>query len=344
MKFAKMRFAPTTILGLICAVQISTSATALADKAVDKASRQLADLRFDEAQTTALSALKKGSRGPAELVDLYMLLGQVSASIGKDKDASNYFHNALSIDGDASLPAGASPKLSDPFDMAKGRLAGATPIALDYESKGEGRVIVTITSDPANLVGGAALLYSADGKSQIKKGRGRNTVKMKIPDGATDLEITALDLHGNRLNEPIELDLDNEGGAKDNKGKDLVAGGSSNDGSTSRPLFTRWQLYAGLTLGAALGGTYYAFKSSGFVKDAEALEDGTEFTMAQRLEELAEEKALYANIGFVAAALLAGTTYWVYSSYSGETEKPTKTSIAPYLAPGEVGVAAAIRF
>ncbi len=340
-----MKFAPFTapILGsTLVSLLLATSGVAMADKAVDKAEEQLANLRFDEARNTAKSALKEGSRGPSEVVDLYMLLGQVSASTGKESDAVNFFHNALSIDIDATLPSGSSPKLSEPFDKAKSRLEGASPITLEFKDKGGGRVIVKITSDPANLVGGAALLYSQDGKEEIKKGRGRNTVKMKIPEGASNARIAAVDFHGNRLNDPVDLGQSGSGSGE----ATTVALGTKTDEAPGRPLFSRWQLYAGLAVGAALGGGYYGFKSRGFIKDAEALEDGTEFSEAQRLEDLAKEKALYANIGFVAAALLAGTSYWVYSSNAGKKETPptTTTSLTPYLTPEGAGFSAAFRF
>lgn len=336
----KIATAPRPYICSIVALVLALSGTAgivHADNAVKKAESQLADLRFEEASETAVSALKKGSRGPSEVVALYMLLGQISASMSKDKDAVSYFHNALSISSDAALPAGASPKLSEPFDKAKARIEGTTPIALEYEVEEDGRVIVTISSDPANLVGGAALIYKEAGKEQIKKGRGRDTVKMKVPEGATDLQIVAVDLYGNQINTATALDLESDG-------EETVVQDKATE-RRGRPLFSRWQLYAGLTVGAAIGGGYFAFKTKSLVDDAEALEDGSEFTQAKKLEDRAKTKALYANIGFVAAALLAGTTYWVYTTKSGDSEKaPTTTSITPYLSPTEVGVAAALHF
>lgn len=337
-----MNIAPIARQGLCCTLMgliLSVGGVAIADKAVEKAEAELAELRFDDARQTATAALKKGTRGSAEVVDLYMLLGQVSASMGKDKDAVKYFHNALSINLEAALAPGASPKLSEPFDTAKARLDGANPISIEYEAKDDRRVIVTISSDPANLVGGAALLFTQDGEEQVKKGRGRDTVKMKIPEGAADLRIVAVDLYGNQVNEAIDLDLGGGGGAE------IGGAGVKKASRPGRPIHTRWQLYAGLTAGAVLAGGYFGFKSKGFIDDAEALEDGTEFSKAEQLEDFAKTKALYANISFVAAALLAGTTYWVYSTKSGGAEKAaTTTSIAPYLTPEEVGIAAAFRF
>lgn len=323
-----------TLVGLV----LSFGGVALADKAIEKAKGQIADLRFDAAKGTATAALKKGTRGPNDVVDLYMLLGEVSASMGNDKDAENYFHSALSINLSATLEAGASPKLSEPFEAARRRLTGAEPITLDYESFDEGRVVVSVVSDPAKLVGGAALLYTENGEDQTKKGRGADKVNMKVPDGATDLKIVALDRYGNQLNEPIELEVESESGGTSNLG----AGKTSKPG---RPLFNRWQLYAGLSVVAAATGGYFAIKSKGFVDDAEALEDGSEFSKAKQLEDFAKEKALYANISFVAAALLAGTTYWVYATKSGSTEKPpAKATISPYLTSDEAGIAAFIQF
>ncbi len=323
-----------TLIGLV----LSFGSVALADKAIEKAKSQLADLRFDDAKDTATKALKSGTRGPSEVVDLYMLLGEVSASMGKDKDAENYFHSALSINLAAALGPGASPKLSEPFEEAKSRLDNSDSIELDYGAFDEGRFVVTVTSDPADLVGGAALLYSEDGQEQRKKGRGKNTIKMKVPDGATNLQIVALDLYGNQINEPVDLDLDS--------GTNGASGlGASKSSKAGRPLFNRWQLYAGLTVIAAATGGYFSFKSKGFVDDAEALDDGAEFSKAKQLEDFAKEKALYANLSFVAAALLAGTTYWVYSTNSGGQEKaPANASISPYLTSKEVGIAAAIQF
>ncbi len=313
------------------------SPTSHADKTTESAQKGLAELRFEDARSIALKGLKEGTRGPENVSTLYMILGQVSASLGDDADAEEAFRAALSLDGEASLPEGVSPKLSEPFSRAKASLEDEQPIKLLSELAADGQLSVQIASDPAKLVGGVEASYQLDGAPKTKRAKGTGTIRLELPSGIIKLEVALTDAHGNQLTSPEPVDV---GEIETN----VVMKDDLTSPTASPPIYKRWQLYAGLAIGSFATGAYYGNASRSKTDEIAQLEDGTEFSVAQDLEDQAKKRALYANIGFAAGAALGAAAVWMFLSEAPTPEAPLATAIVPMVDMDRLGVAAHVSF
>ena len=97
---------------------------------LERARTEIGELRYEEAQKTVEKAIRSGTNGPADMAELYLLLGEVKASLGDDETAQNAFRSALSIDPAADLRDGLSPKIREPFSKAKKSMKGKKPLAI----------------------------------------------------------------------------------------------------------------------------------------------------------------------------------------------------------------------
>tara|TARA_R110002096_G_scaffold436021_1_gene665195 strand:- start:61510 stop:62508 length:999 start_codon:yes stop_codon:yes gene_type:complete len=313
--------------------------TASADTTTKKAQEGLADLRFDDARAIATKGIEEGNRGPKDLGALHMILGQVSASLGEDSEAEASFRAAISLNRAAKLPDGVSPKLSKPFSKAQKSLEGAQPIELLAEVDEDGQLSVQVASDPAELVGGIEASYKLDGDAKTKRAKGTGTIRLELPKGATDIRVALTDTYGNRL---LKLAAVDSGEASDAA---LTTTTDTPSATTaSPPLYRRWQLYAGLSIGSLATGAYFGNLSRNKSDEISALEDGTEFSVARNLEDQAKKNALYANIGFAVGAGFGAAAIWMYMSEDSDTEAEPKAAFIPMLGSDRVGVAAHVSF
>lgn len=328
------------LLALLAFLSLGASHEAYADGAVPTAEEHLEELRFEEAQALAQSVLSKGKSDPQEVGRLYMVLGRVAASLGEDSEAVAMFHNALSIDATLRLPDGVSPKLSEPFATAQARLEGATPIAIEVQQLDAGLLVVRVDSDPANLVGGAQVVYKIKGKSKTQRGTGRSTIEIVVPESASAIEVTALDMQGNRLTAKQNLL------SKKSAPSVEVSSTVTKEPSTPGPaLYERWEIYGGAAGIALLGGLYLGKTADDAASEVSKLEDGTEFSVAKALEEKATSRALYANITFAGAGLLGAAAVWMYTRGDDEPEARAKTAIVvPTVSRDGLGIGASLRF
>jgi hypothetical protein len=339
-------------LGLAIFALSALPLRASADDAVDKARDLLLELRFDEARNTAEKALKEGKRSPPEVATLYMVIGEVLASMGQEKDARNQFRNALAVQPDLELPKGASPKLIEPFQAAQALLEGATPLDVSAHIE-SGKLKISIESDAARLVGAVRVTMKIAGKRRVKRRNILDSVSLKLPDTASDIGVHILDEYGNLLldvalgeagddaqedEEPAQEKLDPEDGQV-----------SVESAGNERPgLAMRWELWGGVGLVFAGAATYFGVQSSKTAKDVEALPDGTEFSEAQSLEKKAKRQALYANVGFSLAGASVIAAAWLYfreRDSNSERQGPGLTAqIAPLLGTDLAGASATFEF
>ncbi len=305
-----------------------------ADNVTKKAERELAELRFDRAADLATEALAEGKRGPEELVALYMILGRVSASLGQDVKAQAYFQSALSINSNADLPQGVSPKLSIPFVSAKKELQDAKPLELLAERDDMNQLSVQVSSDPAQLVGGVEARFDVDGKPEKLRGDGRDIIRLDLPEGAKNVSIVAVDQYGNRLTGELDVGSVHE---------TLVT--IDQVSQPNPPLYKRWQLYTGLAVATLASGAILGDAARRKTDEIEQLPDGTEFAIALELEDQAKSRALYANISFAATGILGATAIVMYLSQgSGSESQPGQATLHPILGRDHVGVSASLRF
>lgn len=326
-----------TALPLALAASLAWAPDAHADDVTDKAEQGLAELRFDDARSLASEALAEGTRGPDTLVTLHMILGQVAASLGEEAEAEKHFRAALSIDSSASLPDGVSPKLSEPFSKAQSAVEGAKPIKLLAEVDDQGQLSVQVASDPAKLVRGAEAHYLVDGKAKTQRGKGTDIVRLDLPPNASELQVAPIDEYGNRLGELMAIGKPAGAVTSEPPTVDIKT-------SPSTPIYQRWQLYAGVAVGTLATGAYFGNASQAKTDEITQLEDGTEFSVAQSLEDQARSRALFANISFAATGVFGAAAVWMYlREGSSDKEKP-ETALVPMLGAGRVGVAASGHF
>jgi hypothetical protein len=312
------------------------SSTARADKAVDKARDLLFELRFDEARATAEKALREGSRSPQEVAGLYMVIGEVLASMGDEKEARNIFRNALSVDPTIMLSKGASPKITEPFTAAQALVDGADPLSV-RASGSTGEVEVEIESDLSRLVSGVRAVYKLHGKKKTKRFNLDDSTTIEIPDDAESVRLFATDEHGNTL---AKIEVGTDDAAEEDAEVPAVVEDSP-EGKVA--LLERWQLWGGVGLVLFAGGAYFGLESSKSADAITELADGTEFSEAKALEDDAKRKALYANIGFAAASAATLAAAWLYFRHRETDEKP-RTAVVPLVSSDAAGAAAVIRF
>ena len=330
------------VLALLAILSLASAEEAHADRAIPAAEEHLAELRFEEAQELAQGLLSKGKSKPQDVSRLYMVLGQVAASLGEESEAIAMFHNALSIDASLRLPDGVSPKLSEPFATAQARLEGATPIAIEVQQLDAGLLVVTVDSDPANLIGGARVDYKLKGKSKTLRGTGRSTIEIVVPEAASALKVTALDMHGNRLTA-----TENVGSQKPtSSGQVSTARAAATPSKPGRAVHERWEFYAGAAGVAMLGGLYLGKTADDAASEVGTLENGTEFSVAKALEDKAKSRALYANISFAGAGILGAAAIWMYTRL-GDDDPETRAKTAmvlPTVSRDGLGIGASLRF
>ncbi len=286
-----------------------------------------------------MSGLEEGSRGPEELTQLYMILGQISASLGEEAEAESYFQAALSLSEDATLPEGVSPKIGEPFSRAKDSLADSAPIALLSEFDSTGLLSVQISSDPAELVGGVEVRYQDSGEEQRKRAKGIGTLRLELAPSATEIQVLLIDPHGNHLTSFEKVDSGTPAPEAAVKTE-----APPKDG---RSVLTRWEPYAGLAVCGALAGAYFGNVSRSKSDEIAVLEDGTEFRIAQGLQDDAERNALYSNLSFAAALGAGAVSLWLFldDAPKSKNEKSSESAlVTPSVAPGEVGVSAQFSF
>src|SRR5437870_5819451 len=104
---------------IVLALLVSARAFAEGNPYLGRAKEYLEELKYDKANEALDQALKFGANGPAELVQIYRMWGEVAAALGDAADAEKYFTRLLSLEPSAALPEGVSPKISAPFDAAR---------------------------------------------------------------------------------------------------------------------------------------------------------------------------------------------------------------------------------
>src|SRR5687767_7916168 len=105
----------STTIRLAPLALLIVASPARADRALERARTEIGELRYDDAQKTVDKALRSGRNSPEQMTELYLLLGEVQASLGDDEAAQDAFRRALVIDPGAELRKGLSPKIKEPF-------------------------------------------------------------------------------------------------------------------------------------------------------------------------------------------------------------------------------------
>ena len=95
--------ATTRCLAVLVALAAAAAPAAAQKKGAGRgplecARSEIGELRYEDARKTVEKAIRSGTNGPEEMVELYLLLGEVKASLGDDDAAETAFSKALIID------------------------------------------------------------------------------------------------------------------------------------------------------------------------------------------------------------------------------------------------------
>jgi tetratricopeptide (TPR) repeat protein len=368
----------TTVRTLTILVALAAgAATAAAKGATEKARGEIGELRYEDAQKTIEKAIKSGTNGPAEMAELYLLYGEVKASLGDDEAALDAFKKALAIDPAAELRDGLSPKIREPFARARRSMKGKKPLALQHRilKQDPPTIAILVQSDPFGMVIGGRLIYkNADGAERSVAGMGKDRIDLKLPKGVQKFLVAGIDDHGNRLavlgteSEPLTMEIEggaapaasggNDSGDDDSGGGDDDTAGDDGDasatvkksgggGSGGTPLYANWMVWGGAAVGLAGVGVLTGLSTRSTVSELDDVRQNSqdyEFSHAQALADKAERRALYTNVAFAAAgacAIVSGVLFW---RKRGADRREQETALVPVVGSDGAGVAARLEF
>lgn len=258
-----------------------------------------ATLDYDKALSLVERVIASGAATyPAKLVELELMGGRLAAGLDRRTQAEAHFARALAIDPAATLPAGTSPKLVDPLDAAR---AHSTPLRLSVIAV-DGAVSFLVDADALGLVRGIALtITEANGTRRTLVERG--ATRLAVPNGATAIEVAAIDAHGNVVWKGVPPES-------------RVMPPPSVTRTDGPGLATRWSTWAVVTGVVLGGGAFSAWRFNIAQHDWDRLRDEPnrhDYSELTAVEERGRRWGLAANITFGVAAITGIATVVLFS-------------------------------
>jgi hypothetical protein len=288
------------VLALLLAVS-ATAARADSDPLAE-AIRLEGTLDYEGALAIVERAIAQGSADRDQLVRLHLFAGRMAAGLDRPAVAEDHFARVLALDPTTKFDEGMSPKITEPFDRARGRTA---PLRITIDSKPDALTLVPET-DPLALVAGIAVTLD-DGR-ELREMQKR---RIEIPSGRRAVQATALDAFGNRVwSQPVTAE---------------TTGGTTTT-SNPRPLYARWTFWAATTVVAVGVGGVCAWRMD-VTQDEFDRRNGDGMTKVSTLEAIearGKRWALAANISFAAAG--ATTLIAIITAARGSTTTAVVTA------------------
>lgn len=315
--------------------------------------RQALDaVRYDEAQTRLVEALRDGGNPPAAVAEIYRLSASTALVLGRRDVAEQYYRRWLAIDPDAMLSADVAPKLREPFIAAQAYIAAHGRLSVKLSARvapgGARTVEVVVEADPLAMVAAVAL---ADGG--VLAPVTLDAERRARLDGAGRV-VVVLDEHGNRL---VELPVADAAAAPAPAPSGPVvpaagppppapratsAPGLAMTTTTATPPTTRialvrrpitWGISAGVLGVVGLG---FARAASAADDDLTAIIEGSDqhrFTDADAARARRDRDAVIANVMFATAGVCAAAAIVLHVT----RRQPARTLVAP-AADGTLGL------
>ena len=348
------------LLPMACVLVWSSAAWA-ANPYLERARKQLDDLKYDEAASSLEQALRQGESGPKELAEIYQLSAQVAAARGDDAAAEDYFKHLLALAPETRLPAGVSPKIAAPFENARAFIDQRLPISVRWEKDPSGPAVrVLVDADPLSMVHGAEVIWTEDGAPKRVTKSGTAPFEVTVPSKKKlAVRIAAIDDFGNRIAEfgtqrkPLVIDTSGDGELIGKPGGDDGGPAEADDDSGERPVFAKWWLWGGVAVVAAGAGTYFGLDVVKAKDQIEELnrrtqdpEDPVQYSEAQAIQKRGERSAILANVtfGVAGAAAVAAVILYVTEPKGARTpavdqaKAKRESRLMPALGSGQVGV------
>jgi hypothetical protein len=159
------------VLALVTAFAVAFAGTARADDDLAEAKRLESQLEYDKALVIIEKLIAQGGLDRDHLVQLHLFAGKLAAGLDRTDVAEEHFARVLTLAPALTLPEGTSPKITAPFDAARGR---TTPLRISTRRAGD-HMEAVIEADPLQIVA--------------------RQERVAISDGGFDLR--ALDVYGN---------------------------------------------------------------------------------------------------------------------------------------------------
>jgi hypothetical protein len=214
-----MRSCTVLALGL----SLLVGRTAAAEPSLADAQRQVLALEYGKAIQIAQRVIVRGGSSPAQLRQLYELLGQALASVGREPEAMTAFRQLLALQPDYRLPEHTSPKIRAPLAKVQSDWAGRPgltvsrsrpgPVAIDRDLV----IVIKLIEDPLHMSRSARSVCALPGReAQSFAATARiGDVALLLPlstlgvqRGPLHCQLELLDAHGNALwRQPLELQL-----------------------------------------------------------------------------------------------------------------------------------------
>ncbi|HEU0034043.1 MAG TPA: hypothetical protein VFQ53_25625 [Kofleriaceae bacterium] len=279
---------------LVLVVILASAHVAHADDELARARQLEAQLEYDKALAIVERVLAAGGADPARYVDLHVFAGKLAAGLDRGQLAEDHFARALAVRPDVQLPAGTSPKIVAPFEMAKSR---SEPLVVDVVIAGG---IATVTAhDRLGLVTGIAV-RGLDASGQSRELVERSALRIAIPTGVRAVEVAALDASGNRV---WVGPAPHPAIAHDNPPV-------PEHPAPSRPIYARWSTWAVATgvVAAGAGAAAWRFTVAQHDWDDLDAQPNPSFSALQAIEDRGRRWGIVATVGFGLAATTAITS------------------------------------
>jgi hypothetical protein len=317
-----------TLSAIVVAVSCLTGAArAQSADPLEDGRRLKAELRYDEARAAVERVLRSGVGGPQQLAETYRLLGELAAGMDERVAAEAYFARLLSLQPEATLGSGASPKLTVPFDAARARL-GQGGLVVSHRLDAH-RASLVVERDPLDLVAGARARYRR-GMRPVEQveARGRGTIELSFAGtGPVQVELAAIDEFGNELVVFANLE-------------------AGQVARRSRSLIGRWQLWAGIGVALGATGAGFGLAARSAESDLAALNErarnepfAIDFGEAETLRDRAGRRALIANLCFAGTAAVGVAAAVLLVRELRAPGEGDRLSVGPALGPDSIGVA-----
>jgi hypothetical protein len=278
-------------------------------EAIARAKQLEAKLSYDEALVIVEAAIAAGKADRAQLLELHLIAGRLSAGLDRTKPAEEHFAVVLALDPTHTLGDDVSPKITVPFTVARTRTQPLAP-----------KLVITQTD--VAIEGAAPLVTGIALRLQDGTTREARTAPRIARPAQPIASVRALDRHGNELwsaTPPPEQ----------------VAHPPPVVRAHHPHLLARWTTWAAVTGVALATGGVAAWRFRIAKDDFDtASDDGASYTRLRTIEDRADRWALVTNISLGVAAATAITS--VIFFVRRPTTEPTVTVTA---GPGSLGVA-----
>lgn len=321
---------------------------------IARAKQEMSQLNFESAITLLEQAEGTGQNERAEMIEIYRATAEANAGLGRLEAAEVSFRRALALDPSIELPAGSSPKLTSPFAAARDFVSSRGSLKIDCKKTGEaGGALLTVGSDPVDLVSGARLIGAAGARvGSDASGSGR--IALSYAQTATPTGCAALDRFGNEL---LRADLGEPVAEPTPAAGDDATGGAVSVGADttverSRPIYARWWVWGA---GAAVSGAaaiYFGLQLKKARDDLDKLNDNSEdhfFEEALDVEERGDRAALNANIALGVTAALGAVSigllvHQLLTDGDDREAQPGSARVDPTILPGGGGINVSLGF